>query len=227
MFCIVIAESSWRQIFDRLQSESVHTDLFEIRLDFLDEQIDERNLEKLFSLPHRFICTYRDYREGGRRKVSPAERWRILELCGRLGAFLIDFEWKALKEIKSPVRSSSLFPEKVLISYHNYEKTPSSGTLRKLLHALKSEGVKWAKVATFARDLAETLRVLSLIVEGKELGLEVIAFGMGDGAKLSRVLNLIVGSPFTYVFSGQGSPVAPGQLAVEEAKRLYEVLSNV
>lgn len=227
MFCVVVAEPSWERVFDCIRAEARHTDLFELRLDFLEEPLEERTLKDLFSLPYKFICTYRDHREGGRKRASTLERWKILELCGRLGAYLIDVEMRAFGEIKTQIKESGLFPERVLISYHNFEKTPVDGVLKGFLRRLRVEGVKRVKIATMARDLSEALRVLSTIPRGRELGLEVIAFGMGEGARLSRILNLLLGSPFTYVFPEQGKSVAPGQMVLSEAKKLYEVLSSV
>ncbi len=227
MFCLVIAEPSWERIIERIRSELVHTDLFEVRLDYLEDPIEESRLKELFSLPCRIICTYRDYREGGKKKVSPVKRLEVLELCVKLGAYLIDFEWRALGAVRSSILKSKFFPEKTLISYHNFDVTPSTASLKKFLKRLSLEGIKRVKIATYAKNLSESLRVLLCIPFGKELGLEVIAFGMGERAKVSRVLNLLLGSPFTYVVASEGDAVAPGQMTISEAKRIYEVLRNV
>ena len=44
---------------------------------------------------------------------------------------------------------------------------------------------------------------------------------MGDAGRISRILCMHLGSPFTYVSPGR--PVAPGQFSLEEVKRLQDL----
>lgn len=228
MFCVVLAENSLEKLYAKLKGENKHTDLFELRLDFLDT-IEESLLEEILAKPYRFICTVRAKAEGGKKEVANSKRWKILEYCGKKGAYLVDVEWKNLfyGRYKSLIKKSSLFPEKVLFSYHDFEKTPSLKTLKGLLKRASSEGVKWFKITTFVKTFSEAIDLLSLIPYGKSLGIEVIAFGMGEIGKLSRILCLFAGAPFTYVFPKDGHPLAPGQLDILSAKKIYETLKNV
>ena len=228
MLCLVLAEGTLEKVQDKLERWKEHTDLFELRLDYL-EKIEESALEKLLSKPYRFICTVRAKEEGGKRDIPVFERWKILEHCGKKGAYLLDVEWKSLffGKYKSIIKKSPFFPEKILFSYHNFEKTPPLSALKGLIRRASSEGIKWFKVATTVTSFSEALSLLSLIPYGKSLGMEVIAFGMGEAGKLSRILCLFAGSPFTYVFPSGESPLAPGQLDLLSAKKLYETLKNV
>lgn len=228
MFCLVLAENTLEKVYDILKREKNHTDLFELRLDFLDK-IEEGLLERVLSEPYHFICTVRAKAEGGKKEILNSKRWEILEYCGKKGAYLLDVEWKSLffGKYKTLIKKSPLFPEKILFSYHDFEKTPSLGTLKRLLKRASSEGVKWFKIATFVKTFSEVIGLLSLIPYGKALGMEVVAFGMGETGKLSRILCLLAGSPFTYVFPRGGYPLAPGQLDIISAQKIYETLKNV
>ena len=46
----------------------------------------------------------------------------------------------------------------------------------------------------------------------------LIAFAMGDSGKMSRILCLYLGAPFTYV--SLGKPVAPGQFSLDQIKKI-------
>lgn len=228
MFCLVLAENTLEKVYEELEKGKAYTDLFELRLDYL-ERIEKSALEEILSKPYRFICTVRAKREGGKREIPPSERWKLLEFCGEKGAYLIDVEWKSLffGKTKILIKKSSLFPEKILFSYHNFERTPSLGALKRLLKKASSEGVRWFKITTLVETFSQALELLSLISYGESLGMKVIAFGMGEAGKLSRILCLFTGAPFTYVFPEKGIPLAPGQLDIATAKNLYEILSHV
>ena len=226
MFCVVLAHPSWDAIFKQIERAKPYTELFELRLDAL-ENLSFEPLRELLKLPYKFICTFRAFEEGGYKKVAPLSRWKILEEACSLGAYLVDFEWKSFLKIKNQLLQSPYFPEKVLFSYHNFKVTPPLRTLKNSLKKASGMGAKWFKVTTYTESLSEALEVLKLIEYGKELGLGVVAFSMGEKVRLSRILNILLGAPFTYVFLPSEKPLAPGQMDVLYAKKVWEVLKGV
>ncbi|MDM7202994.1 MAG: type I 3-dehydroquinate dehydratase [Thermodesulfobacteriaceae bacterium] len=226
MFCVVLAHKSWDGVYAQFEKVKNYSHLFEIRLDALDFPTLEP-LDALLNSPNKFICTFRAYEEGGFKNLPSLERWKILEKCLEKGAYLVDFEWKSFLKIKDLIKKNSYFPERILFSYHNFEKTPPLKTFKNLLKRGTKHGIKYFKITTFTENLDEAVEFLTLIKFGKELGLKVVAFNMGEKVKLTRLLNLFLGSPFTYVFPPSETPLAPGQMDIFEAKRLWEVLANV
>jgi 3-dehydroquinate dehydratase type I len=82
------------------------------------------------------------------------------------------------------------------------------------------------KLATSAQTPADNLRVLELIPFGQQqLGVEVLAFCMGPLGRWSRLICLLLGSPWTYVQLPELASAAPGQWTAEEMRRLLEMLS--
>ena len=71
------------------------------------------------------------------------------------------------------------------------------------------------KIVTTAKTVSDIPKILSLY-DNKNTRL--IAFCMGDIGKISRLLSLFLGSPFTYV--SLGKPIAPGQLKLNEVKSM-------
>jgi len=231
MFALVLAERTLSDLRERVRAYLEKTSLFEIRLDYL-ERIEEKALKEFlteFQNKASFILTLRAASEGGKCEKEAYERWQILEELAPFGATLIDLEYQLCFKgnLKRIIKKSTLFPEKILFSYHNFEGTPSLKELQTLLKKAKGEGIRWFKIATLTSSFDEAFQLLTLIPFGKTLGLKVIAFGMGREGRLSRVLNLLLGSPFTYCFPDEAEAIAPGQLSLSEAKRLYEFLKDV
>jgi 3-dehydroquinate dehydratase-1 len=44
---------------------------------------------------------------------------------------------------------------------------------------------------------------------------------MGDAGRISRILSLYLGSPYTYV--SLGKPIAPGQFSVDEINKIINL----
>ena len=74
------------------------------------------------------------------------------------------------------------------------------------------------KIVTMAKSINDASRVLSLY-SNKDV--KLIAFSMGDYGRLSRILCLLLGSPYTYV--SLGKPIAPGQFSVDEVKSIFTI----
>ncbi|MFN3567395.1 MAG: type I 3-dehydroquinate dehydratase [Caldimicrobium sp.] len=226
MFCVVLAHETWEGLYAQLEKTKNLTNLFEIRLDSLKD-LSPQPLKELLNLPYKFICTFRSFEEGGFKKENPLKRWEILENCCKWGAYLVDFEWRSFLKVKDPILKSSHFSEKILFSYHNFSNTPKIKTLKGILRKASQIGIKWFKITTYTEKIEESFEFLTLINFAKSLGIKLVAFNMGDKVRLSRVLNLLLGSPFTYVFPPMEKPLAPGQMDIIEAKKLWEVIGVV
>lgn len=75
---------------------------------------------------------------------------------------------------------------------------------------------KFVKIVTSAKTINDSSNVLSLYNNSTKMSL--IAFAMGDNGRMSRILCLYLGSPFTYV--SLGKPVAPGQFSLDQVQKI-------
>ena len=75
------------------------------------------------------------------------------------------------------------------------------------------------KIVTTAKSAKDSTTTLQLYSQNKKSNL--IAFAMGDNGRLSRILCLYLGSPYTYV--SLGKPIAPGQFSVDEVKKIIRL----
>ena len=75
---------------------------------------------------------------------------------------------------------------------------------------------KFVKIVTNAKTINDSSNILSLYSNSTNTNL--IAFAMGDNGRMSRILCLYLGAPFTYV--SLGKPIAPGQFSLEQVKKI-------
>ncbi len=173
-------------------------------------------------LPVIFTCRSRG--QGGLYAGGETEREELYHRAADAGADWLDLEWEKDSGLTAGLKNRS-HPGRILLSWHDFEKTPSSSELRQKLRSMADAGADAAKLVTMARSRDDALRVLDLIPYGREVpGIPVVAFCMGEVARWSRVICCLVGSPWSYVRLRGQPPAAPGQLCAAEAMRALRIL---
>lgn len=192
----------------------------EIRLDYL-ENFD---LKKLFrTLPGKVIATNRLAAEGGRWQGPEAGRRRLLEEALDLGVHLVDVElasdaaWR--RELYARRGQTRL-----ILSWHDFSGTPDTASLDQVFSEMLAAEADVLKIVTHAHTPADNLRVLSLIPRARAAEREIIAFCMGPLGKWSRVAAPFLGSYLTFAPFSRKDASAPGQITVNEIRRLWQVL---
>jgi 3-dehydroquinate dehydratase-1 len=108
----------------------------------------------------------------------------------------------------------------VIVSHHDYERTPERPALEACVSACFEAGADIAKIACMIRSDRESARLLALLDTDRE----IVVVGMGERGKLTRILAPLLGSPFTYASLSQGKETADGQI---DRKTLRELLRTV
>jgi 3-dehydroquinate dehydratase-1 len=216
--CVSIAENSSDKIKNNLKNALKKSDYAEIRFDFLKTEEIPQTLEDIKYELKKVICTLRPKSEGGKFEGSEKERISILKLIAEYNPFLLDIEFNTIKKNKELAKYLKSTKTKLLISWHDFKKTPKFSELKNKMNLMSkfSHNVKIVTTAKSAKDSTTTLQLYS---QNKKSNL--IAFAMGDNGRLSRILCLYLGSPYTYV--SLGKPIAPGQFSVDEVKKIISL----
>jgi len=213
--CVSIAEKTPYKIKKTLKIALKKSDYVEIRFDFLKiEQIPEaiKIIKKDLS---KIVCTLRPKTEGGKFAGNEKERIAILKLIAEYNPFLLDVEFNTLKKNSSLVKYLKSTKTKLLVSWHDFKKTPSSTELKKKMKQM-SKFSSNVKIICTAKSTDDSNRMLELY--SKKGKISLISFAMGDFGRISRILCLYLGSPYTYVSLGKA--IAPGQFSVDEVKKI-------
>jgi 3-dehydroquinate dehydratase/shikimate dehydrogenase len=195
---------------------------YEFRLDYLQDFTDlESRLHDLFArmhLPH-VIATCRRSEAGGQFSGDVEQQIAILQAAVRAGCRWVDVEIESVDAAGSQILKR-LAPAKLISSFHDYDKTPPLAAIYKRLSRLPVQAIK---IATFARDLQDNLKIAKLAAAHARRSPKLVVLGLGPSGLPARLLAIRWGSPFTYASAGNNSAVAPGQLPAEMMRSTYRV----
>jgi 3-dehydroquinate dehydratase/shikimate dehydrogenase len=196
-----------------------YCDAIELRLDYL-KKIDLSEITALrqtLTLP--VIFTLRKKSQGGLCDLCDPERLAIVQALAKLQPDYFDLEFD------TPTDFITSFKKKhptihIIGSYHDFKKTPDD--LAQLFHSIDKPYFDTLKIATFANNLCDTLRLLIFIKDTSQHR-PIIGMAMGEYGQSSRILAPVVGSTMTYGGVDETSLAAPGQLTLQEMTEVYRV----
>ncbi len=198
------------------------TDIAELRIDqfkdiTLGNIVDVIGKVKRLSLP--VIGTIRPKKEGGRRNISSSKRLKLFKKISPL-VDAVDIELSSRKILSKVISLAKSGRKAVIVSYHNFTKTPPLSFLTRKIISAKKKGADIVKISTRVNSQEDFLRLLRLTIDKKEDNLIVIA--MGRKGISSRVFFPLIGSLLTYAYVDK--PSAPGQVSLPEMNRILKFL---
>lgn len=221
--CVSIAAYNLEQLKRQInQAFDYGADFVEIRFDFLNLSDMDQAMSIANTINKKAVYTLRAPDEGGQFKGSISERIAWLKKLSSSKPMLLDVE---LYTIKYNTYLADYLKEhniSLLISWHDFEKTPLDAELTKVLYEMRTYSQN-IKMVTTAQTTVDSLRLLDLYENASRLNL--IAFAMGDAGVISRVLCVIIGNaPFTY--ASLEKAISPGQLTIKQMRKLYDRIND-
>ncbi len=216
--CVSIAENTPNKIKKAVNAALKKSDYAEIRFDFLKSEQIPKTLEIIKKDLKRIVCTLRPKIEGGEFQGGEKERITILKLIAEYNPFFLDVEFNTIRKNKDLAKYLKSTKTKLLISWHDFKKTPNFSDLKTQMKKMR-KFAPTVKIVTTAKTMDDSTRILQLY--SKKEKTDLIAFAMGEAGRISRILCLNLGSPYTYV--SLGKPVAPGQFSIDEIKRIVNL----
>lgn len=210
MICVSLAHISGLE-------EAIHSGagLIELRLDLIKEA--PSMLLPLIPKNMDSIVTCR----GG--VYGESERMELLKAGMKLGASYVDIEIEtAADQMEDLVSAAKQSGCRVIISYHNFERTSDREDLESLMIASYEKGADIAKIATRVNAAEDIRNLLSLY----ELPGKKVILGMGPMGRITRVMGPYLGAAFTFAALGDGGETAPGQLTVKQLNEIYKVIDK-
>lgn len=205
--CLSIGNIVYTDTIEQLKKVA----MAEIRMDlltFTDEQF-----ALVFNSHPNLIATYRISGENHEEMV------RKINLALENGCKYVDIDISTpIEFIKLIKKKTAELNRQLIFSYHNFEKTPNTLELEKMVESMFQSGANLAKIACMANSEDDCDRVLALYSKYKNL----IAFSMGEIGKRTRISSLSMGAPFTYA-SIEGKETAPGQMSFDEMESLLKL----
>jgi len=219
--CVSISPQTVAEALDFIEkAENQYADFIEIRLDSLKKHKGLADIANCCNTP--LIATNRSTKFQGKFLGNENERKKILLEAARNGFEYIDIELSIsrLKEIVGKLRGMDVKP---IISFHNFDETPSSSQLNEILRREIDSGADVCKIVTTAKLLEDNLTLLDFVSKASR-NTKIVCFSMGELGKPSRLLSPVFGGFFTIATLETGRRTASGQLTIREMRTLYKAL---
>ena len=188
---------------------------FEIRLDSFAEKPDFADLRSKTSAP--LLATYRSLPHFGAAPSGSREErgWAWRRQCLTAGFELIDLELDE-RDLAGKIAYIQDHGGKAVLSHHGTAEGDGLDRALETALATRADILKIVGANGRVRDF-ELQRQRYRTAAGRDL----IHFQMGSEFKATRILSLIYGAPFTFVATGAGEAVAPGQPTLKEITEIF------
>ena len=112
----------------------------------------------------------------------------------------------------------------LLLSYHNYQETPSLEKLRDIIVEMESYSPMIYKVATHCNHPKDALRLMTLQLSQE--GRRVIVLGMGQDGAITRIFGALWGNYLSFVPLKKSEETASGQYTKEELEGIFKLINH-
>lgn len=211
--CVAIFARDPKQVQrDAALAAEAGADLVELRVDHLTKLGDIGPMVKACRLP--VIITCRPTWEGGHSHLPDGERRSLMvHAHTTLGVKHVDIELETLRKTSENPHENSVGR---IISSHDFEGRPVK--LNNLVAELNAAPGEVAKIVWTARTIRDNLEAFELLQHRQK---PMIALCMGEAGLISRVLAKKFGAFLTFATLPGDAGTAPGQISVQDMKRLY------
>ena len=214
--CAVAAASTAAEMAKLVRSGLRQTSTIELRLDWLSSDAERGQFLRWLGKGQfgnaTFLATCRR-REGGGKFAGGVDRelyW--LTQAREAGCQWCDLEAETLRKLPGRSVQGYPVPRRVLLSLHDFERTPD---LPRAMNPPAAAGVDAVKIAAEARSIHDSIRLLRLARNSKNF----VAAPMVELGLPARILALREGSALAY--APIAAATAPGQVSLDELKHLY------
>ncbi|MFW9807921.1 MAG: type I 3-dehydroquinate dehydratase [Candidatus Thorarchaeota archaeon] len=219
--CVCLTGTTFQECADFVSS--TNADLIEHRMDFMKPIIKLDELYSLSDIP--IIATCRSPKEGGLFEGNESDRIECLVKAIEHGASFVDIEIDTERRFIDEVRSKAVDNNcRLILSKHYPNETPSFSDLVTCIQKMNSEGPDILKIVVTPESIEDCRSVLQLYYLEK-LKTPLIAFGLGNRGRFTRVTALFLGAPFMYVSQDFGVSAASGQISLSDMRTIVGYLS--
>lgn len=231
--CVPITGATSEEIQNQAKRiASVPAEIVEWRTDYAEFVFDEVKVMQCLSnlrktLQNKILLfTFRSKNEGGEKSITEEDYMNLNLLAANSKLVdLIDvelyFSENLLKQHITDLQNAGC---KVILSNHDFVKTPEESEIVDRLSRMEKAGADIAKMAVMPNTPKDVITLLSATCEAKEkLATPIVTMSMGKLGAVSRLTGQVFGSAITFGMVGDAS--APGQVPVEQLNEYLNFFS--
>lgn len=233
--CVPIVEKTEDDILEMTKEiVNLDVDIVEWRVDFFEKSDDLEEIrnvlikirEILLDIP--IIFTFRTSNEGGNKFIDAKDYISMNKFIAKSNLVdLIDIELFTenidIREVVDFIHKSDT---KVILSNHDFYKTPPKEEIIKRLISMQNLDADILKIAVMPNCKLDVLELLqaTTIMNEKYAEKPLITMSMSADGIASRICGEIFGSCLT--FAAMKNISAPGQIDVKEMKKIVNIIHN-
>ncbi len=229
--CVPVVGENLEEI--KQQAENIRNkpaDLVEFRIDYLKTVNDAKYIyniaDSIKSISEKpVIMTFRTAFEGGNKEITREEYADLLMNILQQGPIdIIDVEMfmgdNLVEEIVEEAHNNNT---KVIMSNHDFHKTPEIIEIVGRLRKMESMGADIAKIAVMPANSGDVIKLLQAAnTVYSDINIPIVTMSMSGIGLISRISGEIFGSSITFGTVGKIS--APGQIEVDKLKPVLEII---
>jgi 3-dehydroquinate dehydratase-1 len=174
------------------------------------------------------LFTRRSMMEGGEKITLDEEGVLALydAVLASRAVELIDFEMSNdpahIAQVRAAATANGV---QLVLSFHNFQATPSHEALCARFAQAQTLGADIAKIAVMPQRLEDVLTVLAATLESSQkLDIPLVSMSMGAYGSLTRLFGWTFGSAMSFAIGAAAS--APGQVPIEDLATVLEILKK-
>ncbi|PTV56670.1 type I 3-dehydroquinate dehydratase [Acinetobacter seifertii] len=212
-------------------ANTADADLAEFRIDLLSFASDAKQvialgheLKKI--LGHKpMIATIRTKNEGGQLEISDADYGKTYQAYLK-NPFMdwLDVEmFRDQKVVSEIVQKAHQKKVLVVMSNHDFQKTPSQDEIEKRLLKQDQMGADILKIAVMPKSKQDVFTLMNATLKvSQQTTKPLLTMSMGQLGTISRVATANMGGSYSFGMIGQAS--APGQIDVTKLKQILQTV---
>lgn len=173
------------------------------------------------------LATFRTAQEGGHLSIDQSRYAAVIEALALSGSVdLMDIEAFTGEDfVRREVEFCHSHGVQVLLSYHNFERTPGIADLLNRLALMEAQGADLVKIAVMPQSPADVLTLLDATQEfAPRSACPLVTISMGPLGAVTRLSGQVFGSALTFGCLDAAS--APGQMDAEALANALRLLSH-
>ena len=207
-------------------------DLIEWRIDGLENAVDiDHSLQSLADLRNKIpsvplILTCRIHLEGGIQKIPRDTRLELIQEAIRTGIpDIVDIELcNDSPFVSTMLEAAGRYGIKVILSFHDFEKTPQEAVILNRLVRAQEMGAHIAKAAVMPKSHHDIMVLLNATLKARTEALQIpiITMAMGNLGIVTRIAGGVFGSDITFAIGKDAS--SPGQIPIQKLRKAMAAL---
>ncbi len=212
-----------------------YVDIVEWRLDFFEYHDQLDYVLDILAYIHTLLddipimLTLRTLSQGGNKEIKEDQYTTLLySVMKSKYVDIVDVEYHNHElQVKKLIHHAHKCKKKVILSFHDFEKTPPCEELIALWKRMQFMGADIVKVAVMPKNYMDVSNIMkaSFLMYQKYAKQPIVAIAMSQLGSVSRVCAKQMGSAIT--FATLHMPNALGQLSAQELKCMLDMLHNI